>query len=121
MEYEGVIYYMIRFKCTMKRGSSVEKWSAGILDVRKYRSHYECMIISQTCGSMRVLVGQTLTGYFACFPDLKLSCHLSELKDVFKNSLYLQKILDIQDSITIAQGIRKVAETYDSGTDNDVF
>lgn len=112
---------MIPFKCSMKKGVYVEKWSAGILDIKSYGSHYEFMIISQSSQSMRVLIGKTLTGYFACFPDLKLGCHLSELKDVFKNSFHLKKILEIQDSITVAQGIRKVAETYDGMVDNEVF
>ena len=104
---------MIRFKCSLKNGKNVEKWYATILDIKNYSSHQEIMIIAQSSLSIRILIGQTLTGYFACFPDLKLGCHLSDFRDVFSNTNHLKKILSIADSITVANGIRKVAEFYD--------
>jgi hypothetical protein len=101
---------MIRFKCSLKKGKDVEKWYAAILDIKSYGSHQELMIIAQSNSSIRVMIGQSLTGYFACFPDLKLGCHLAEFTDVFSNLIHLKKILSEEDSVTVAHGIRKVAE-----------
>jgi hypothetical protein len=110
---------MIRFKCSFKNGKNTEKWCAIILDIKNYHNHQEVMIIAQSIISIRFLIGQTLTGYFACFPDLKLGCHLSDYRDVFSNTNHLKKILSIKDSVTVANGIRKVAEFYGCLTDRE--
>jgi len=112
---------MIRFRCSLKNKNKVEKWNAAILDLKSYSSHYEFMVITQAGISIRVLIGETLTGYFACFPDIKLGCHLWEFKDVFANNNQLKKILSTIDSITVANAIRKVAEFCDTLETTEVF
>ena len=104
---------MIDFKCSFTNGSDKTKWSAGLFGINSYSSHFEAVILAQSDNTFRLLVGKTLTGNFVCFPDLKLSCHLGALKDVHINTRFLSHILNVKDSITIANGIRKVAEIYD--------
>lgn len=110
---------MIKFKCTLKKETRIEKWHATILDIQNYSSHKGIMIISRSNMSFRVIVGKTLTGNFACFPDFRLSCHLAELDDVFANTKFLKNILGAEDSVTVAHGIRKVAEFYKNSDDED--
>ena len=112
---------MIKFKCSLKKGKQHLKWYATILDITNHQNHIEIMIISQSTASIRLLIGKTLTGHFACFPDLKIGCHLSDYTDVFENTKYLKCVLSMVESITVAYAIRKVAEFYAHLTDGNDY
>lgn len=98
-----------------KEHLSSDSWEARISYLKNYGSHYEMRI--QSCyGSILVLFGKTVFGYFACIPDFEAGCYISHLTDIFWNTEQLTRLIDEVTGITIAEALNSVAdyiEPYD--------
>jgi hypothetical protein len=76
---------MIEFRCTYQWDENEkDDWYGAIKQIINYGSHYEVFISSRS--SLRVLIGESSSGLFACLPDFRAGCHLSTLDDTFYNS-----------------------------------
>ena len=99
------------FECIWKTQNRCERWPASITYMENYGSHYEFMIMSRS--SIRVIIGRSSSGNFACIPDFDVGCHLSDLKDIFWNKEKLTKALGKVDGITIAYALQAIADKVD--------
>lgn len=99
------------FECTWKNQSRYERWPATITNMKNYGSHYEFMIISRS--SIRVIIGRSTSGNFACIPDFDVGCHLSDLDDIFWNKEKLTRALGKVDGITVAYALQAIADKVD--------
>ena len=99
------------FECKWKTQSRYERWPATITYMKNYGSHYEFMIISRS--SIRVIIGRSTSGNFACIPDFDVGCHLSDLDDIFWNKEKLTKALGKVDGITVAYALQAIADKVD--------
>ena len=88
---------------------SSQSWEARITYLKNYGSHYE-MRIQAYYGSILLLFGKTVFGYFACIPDFEVGCHISYLKDTLWNTEQLVRIIDEVTGVTVAQALRAVSD-----------
>lgn len=87
-----------------------ESWTGKIAQIYSYGSHYEIILISRS--SIRVLVGKTCLGFFACAPDFRAGCHLSSLDNIFYNREKLLSAMDNDiDASTVAFALKHLATT----------
>jgi len=89
-----------------------QKWDGFIRRVTGYGSHYEVLISSRS--SLRVLIGTSSSGLFACLPDYPSGCNLSTLTDLFYNREKL--ILSMGnpvDATTVACALHSLADELD--------
>lgn len=76
---------MMTFRCTYQWDKDErDDWFGTIRSIENYGNHYEVFIVSRS--SLRVIVGKSTSGFFACIPDEQVGCHLSTLDDTFYNS-----------------------------------
>jgi len=102
----------IKFKCILNPGTaSQEIWDGTIIYLQKYGSHYEMRIESRS--GILVLFGKSTSGYFACIPDWKAGCHLTNLRDTFWNSEQLCRVLGPVDGTTVARALYAIADMVD--------
>lgn len=101
----------IPFTCSVcdKDNLPLESWEARISYIKNYGSHYE-MRVQSYYGSVLVLFGKTVFGYFACIPDFEAGCYLSHLKDTFWNTEQLTRIIDEITGTTIAKALSAIAD-----------
>ena len=99
------------FECVWKTKNRCERWPATITYMKNYGSHYEFQIVSRS--SIRVIIGRSTSGNFACIPDYDVGCHLSDLCDIFWNSERLTKGLGKVDGITVAYALKAIAGKVD--------
>jgi len=87
-----------------------ESWPGRIADIYSYGSHYEIFIESRSC--IRILIGKTCSGFFACIPDFRAGCHLSSLDDIFYNREKLSSAMkNIIDAVTAASALKYLSGT----------
>jgi len=85
-----------------------ESWSGKVAQIYSYGSHYE--IFLQSRSSIRLLVGKTCSGFFACIPDFQAGCHLSSLNDLFYNQEKLLFAMDNDiDASTVAFALKHLS------------
>ncbi len=96
------------FECVCKTKNRYERWPASITYMKNYGSHYEFQIMSRS--SIRVIIGRSTSGNFACMPDYYAGCHLSDLDDIFWNKERLTKALGKVDGITVAYALKAIAD-----------
>lgn len=77
-----------------------ENWPGRIANIFSYGSHFEIFIESRS--SIRLLIGKTCSGFFACAPDFLAGCHLSSLDDIFYNR---EKLFFAMDNIIDAETV----------------
>lgn len=104
-------YISIPIRCATgdKDYPPTESWEARITYFKNYGSHYE-MRIQAYYGSILVLFGMTVFGYFVCIPDFEAGCHISYLKDTFWNTEELVRIIDEVTGITVAEALNAIAD-----------
>jgi hypothetical protein len=97
---------VIQFHCSYQwDDGSKDIWYGTVNQVINFGSHYEVFILSRS--SLRVLVGQSTSGLFACLPDFSAGCHLSTLNDTFYNSEKLIHALgNVVDGMTVAYAFK---------------
>jgi hypothetical protein len=90
-------------------GGERESWTGKIDYIHNYGGHYEIFILSRS--SIRVFIGKSSRGIFACMPDFHASCHLSSPNDVFYNKEKLIYAMDNAiDGATIAYALEKLKD-----------
>lgn len=94
------------FLCSHRwKNGKNESWSGRIAGICSYGSHYEIFIESRS--GIRVIVGKTCSGFFACLPDFQAGCHLSALDDIFYNRERLSKAMkNVIDAATVASALK---------------
>ena len=97
---------MIEFMCTDRKDNT--SWHGRINDIINYCSHYEISIISRS--SIKVLIGKTSQGGFACMPDYFAGCQLVNLYDKFWNTEKLIKALGRVDGITTGEALYQLSK-----------
>lgn len=85
-----------------------KSWAGTVTQLKNYGSHYEFNILSRS--SIRVILGESSSGHFACMPDFNAGCHLARLNDVFWNKERLTSALGKIDGITVAYALCFLAE-----------
>jgi hypothetical protein len=98
----------MEFQCILKKGKKTEKWKGRVEIVQYYGGHYELSILSRS--SIRLLIGETSLGNFACIPDWNAGCYLSGYKDIFWNKERLTECLGLVDGVTAAYAISAFAD-----------
>ncbi|MCR6546996.1 hypothetical protein [Dehalobacterium formicoaceticum] len=94
--------------CCWENGKK-ENWTGRIADIYSYGSHYEISIQSRS--SIRILIGQTCSGFFACIPDFQAGCHLGSLEDIFYNQEKLTFAMEnVIDAATVASALRYLSD-----------
>lgn len=96
------------FKCKLSIDEINESWTGVIKQIINYGSHYEVLIDSRS--SIKVIVGATECGNFACMPDFGVGCHLASFKDTFWNEEQLCKTLGTVDGITVSRALYAIAD-----------
>ena len=99
------------FECIWKTQTRYDRWIGTIGYMKNYGSHFEFQIISRS--SIRVIIGCSTSGTFACIPDFDVGCHLSDLNDIFWNKEKLTKVLGKIDGITVAYALHAIADKVD--------
>lgn len=104
---------MIRFQCSYQwEMDEADDWDGSIEQITDMGGHYEILISSRS--SIRVLVGKTTTGLFACLPDDDAGCRLSTLGDTFYNSERLVYALENPvDGTTVACALKALSNVLD--------
>ena len=102
---------MIQFHCSYRwDDGSKDVWKGTVNQIIPFGSHYEVFILSRS--SLRVLIGKSSSGLFACLPDFSVGCHLSSLNDAFYNNEKLIHALgNAVDSTTVACALKALAST----------
>lgn len=101
----------IHFKCIYKYDDGkVKTWSANIVKLIKYGSHFEMRI--ESLSSITVLFGRTSLGSFACMPDFHGGCHLVDLNNEMYSTDHLSATLNLIDAITVAKAFKVVADHF---------
>lgn len=99
---------MMDFQCSYRWEDGKETWTGTITRVKSYGSHHEIQIQSRS--SIRVLVGKSSSGLFACIPDFDAGCHLSTLDDTFYNGERLVEVMDnAVDGTTVAYALKALS------------
>lgn len=104
---------MIKFRCTYQWNEyEKDDWDGSVNKIVHYGSHYEVFITSRS--SLRVLIGKSSSGLFACLPDFFVGCHLSTLNDTFYNREKLIHALDNPvDGTTVAYALNAMASVLE--------
>lgn len=95
----------MEFECK----SGQEAWKGVIYNFTKRDNIYEFWIQSKT--DIMVIIGPTSRGGFACFPDLRASCHLTSLKNKYWNAEQLTETLGKVNGLTVSSALIKLSET----------
>ena len=100
---------MIQFPCSYQWGEDdYDDWEGSIEQITDLGGHYEIVISSRS--RIRLLVGRSTTGLFACLPDDDAGCHLSTLADSFYNSERLIYAMENPvDGITVACALKALS------------
>jgi hypothetical protein len=108
---------VIQFHCSYQwDDGSKDIWYGTVNQVINFGSHYEVFILSRS--SLRVLVGQSTSGLFACLPDFSAGCHLSALNDTFYNSEKLIHALgNVVDGMTVACAFKALESALNFNND----
>lgn len=96
------------FICKLSTDERSESWTGTIKEIINHGSHYEIVIDSRS--SIKVIVGTTEYGNFACIPDWGAGCYLANYKDTFWNEERLSKALGAVDGITVAKALYAIAD-----------
>jgi len=99
---------MMNFECIWPHDGETDRWNGRIISIEGHGSHYEIHIQSRS--SLRVIIGQSTAGGFACLPDYRIACHLAHLKDCFWNTEQLISVLGEVDGITVARALYCIAD-----------
>lgn len=94
----------MKFKCKTKE----DEWYGEISKFVEHNSSYEFWIKSRS--SIMVIFGPSSRGGFACFPDFKAGCHLTDLKDNFWNTEQLISVLGEVDGLTVSTALFEIAD-----------
>jgi hypothetical protein len=89
----------MRFKCNSKN----EEWEGTISNFMEHNNSCEFWVKSRS--SIMVVFGHTTRGGFACMPDFKVGCHLTNLKDKFWNTEQLVEVLGVVDGISVSNAL----------------
>lgn len=89
--------------------SGQDAWDGVICNLIKRDNVYEFWIKSRS--SIMVILGPTSRGGFACFPDFKVGCHLTNLKNEYWNTEQLVEILGKVDGLTVSAALTKLSKT----------
>jgi hypothetical protein len=100
---------MTKFYCSHQwRKDNREEWEGTVTKIQAFGSHYEIFIESRS--SIRVLLGGTALGFFACIPDRQAGCWLSVPEDLCYNSEKLSSaIKNTVDGITVAYAYKSLS------------
>ena len=93
----------MRFTCNSKD----EEWEGTVNNLVKHNNSYEFWIESRS--SIMVVFGPTTRGGFACMPDFRVGCHLTNLKDKFWNTEQLVEVLGEVDGVTVSAALYSLA------------
>lgn len=96
------------FTCTWDHEGTQEVWDGRIISLESHGGHYEIHIESRS--SLRVIIGRSTSGGFACLPDYRIACPLAHLKDCFWNTEQLVSVLGNVDGITVARALYSIAD-----------
>lgn len=96
------------FECIWKTPNRYDRWNGAVTCMKNWGSHYEILIESRS--TIKVIIGRSTSGAFACIPDYDAGCHLSDLNDIFWNKERLTKILGKVDGITVAYALQSIAD-----------
>ena len=101
---------MRKFACYHQWNKNrLEKWEGFISDIHKQGDYCEFTIESRS--SIHVFVGSSINGRFACIPELRASCWLSDPNDLFFNKTKLAKVMrNVVDGVTVAFAINELAD-----------
>lgn len=104
---------MIHFRCSYHWDEDErDDWDGFIKGITSFGNHYEVFITSRS--SIRVLIGKTTSGLFACLPDYQAGCYLSTLDDTFYNSERLIYAMENPvDGTTVACALKALAKVLD--------
>jgi len=101
---------MRKFACHHQWNKNrLEKWEGCISEIRKQGDYCEFTIESRS--SIHVFVGSSKSGWFACIPEWRASCWLSEPSDLFFNKSKLANAMkNVVDGVTVAFAIKELAD-----------
>ncbi|MEL7568685.1 MAG: hypothetical protein AAGU27_27995 [Dehalobacterium sp.] len=101
------------FLCSYRwENGKKECWSGKVAQIYSCGSHY--VIFLQSRSSIRLLIGKTCSGFFACIPDFWTGCHLSSLNDFFYNQEKLLLAMDNAiDASTVAFALKHLSGTLE--------
>ena len=91
----------MEFKC--KDTYNKTAWSGRITNIVGFGSHIEFVIISRSY--IKVLIGNTSMGGFACMPDYNAGCYIADLSDKFWNTEQLVGVIGDVDGITVGEAL----------------
>lgn len=100
---------MIHFHCSYHWDEDDrDDWEGTVKRIYKYGNLYELFITSRS--NIKVLVGKSDSGMFACIPEYDAGCYLSDLNDKFYNSEKLIYAMENPiDGITVACALKSMA------------
>lgn len=89
-----------------------QKWDGFIRRIICYGSHYEVLISSRS--SLRVILGKSSLGLFACVPDYPSGCNLSTLTDLrYNKEKLILSMGNPVDATTVACALQSLADVLD--------
>jgi len=94
----------MKFTCTLKD----EEWKGMVTNFVQHSNIYEFWIQSRS--SIMVVFGTTSRGGFACMPDFRVGCHLTNLRDKFWNTEQLVDVLGEVDGVTVSAALYSLAD-----------
>lgn len=100
------------FSCSFSWEEEIHSWEGAVDQIIPFGSHYEVRLSGPS--GIRLLLGKSTTGLFACIPDFQAGCHLSTLQDEFYNRERLTRALGNPiGGTTIAAALKVLSGTID--------
>lgn len=98
---------MIPFRCYYQWDEDEEDdWEGYIKEVVNINGIWELCITGRG-SSIRLMIGKSSLGLFACIPDFDAGCYLCSLDDLYSNSDRLIRAMEsIVDGTTVACGLK---------------
>lgn len=101
---------MREFKCSHRYSKTrTESWPGAIVECHLGDGYCEILIESRS--NIRVVLGKTPHGRYACIPEMDAGCWLSEPGDLFYNTEKLTRAMKNKvDGVTLAHAIRAIED-----------
>lgn len=96
----------VSFECSIikQNKTDIETCSGTITILKDYSHHYDLMIKTISC--IRLIYGETSSGFFVCFPDFELGCTMVNVYDRFSNKKRLVRILGETDATIVEAALK---------------
>lgn len=99
------------FQCILPQNNknNTEMSNGTITILKDYTYHYDLLI--KMISPIRLIYGETTSGFFVCFPDFYIGCNMANVYDRTSNKKQLVHILGEKDGTIVEAALFSIAST----------